>query len=238
MSTDSADTPAVDPLLRSDDPASDPRRYLVAALTAARPEDPTLCEGWQARHLAAHIVVREGPLLPALRAGLSGSDPAVDLGDQVQDLADYEALTARVAAGPGRFSPHRLPPMVTGNVTEFLVHAMDVRRGAIQLDPALAPDPATGAVLGPRLARALWTSVGLMGRLRYRGAGPVGVIAVVPGGPRRVLRRGRHSVVLTGSELELALVVTGRERGSLATLSGPPEAVAQFRAAGLWRERD
>ena len=35
------------------------RAQLAQALLDVAPDAPTLCEGWQARHLAAHIVLRE-----------------------------------------------------------------------------------------------------------------------------------------------------------------------------------
>src|SRR6188768_2392468 len=35
------------------------REQLAEALSAVAPDAPTLCEGWQARHLAAHVVLRE-----------------------------------------------------------------------------------------------------------------------------------------------------------------------------------
>ena len=35
------------------------RAQLAQALLDVTPDAPTLCEGWQARHLAAHVVLRE-----------------------------------------------------------------------------------------------------------------------------------------------------------------------------------
>ena len=55
--------------------ASDERAALCDLLDELGPDQPTLCEGWQTRDLAAHLVVREhrldaapGILLPAIAA--------------------------------------------------------------------------------------------------------------------------------------------------------------------------
>ncbi|GIG28862.1 TIGR03085 family metal-binding protein [Cellulomonas marina] len=115
------------------------RARLAALLAAAAPTDPTVCTGWQARHLAAHLHLREhaplvaaGVVVPAL-AGRTAA--AVDaLADRSADPVAYAALVAQVAAPPARLSPFSWAGRVV-DVVEHVVHAEDVRRGAGADDP-------------------------------------------------------------------------------------------------------
>ncbi len=191
-----------------DDPAITPRLGLVAALRAARPTDPTLCEGWQARHLAAHIVIRDGDPLAAAKALVQGADAAILRGDAITTTREYETLIDQIEQGPPRWSP--LGWSATPNLLEFLVHAEDVRRGVSR--------PAEPVSLPPHLAAALWRSVKPMARLKTLRSDN-GCILVVPGGPRAVVHRGRNPQIVTGSEMELALWVSGREDASLVAVT-------------------
>ncbi len=206
-----------------DDLRTGPRADLVAALRAARPTDPTLCEGWEARHLAAHVVLRERrPVQMALSMARS-VDPTAPLADDASDEAGYARLVDQVEEGPSRLSPLEWAP--AANVVEFLVHAADVRRGQ---DLPEAPGE-----LPEHLTAAVWRSVRPMATRRYRRAaarGGVGLVLVSPLA-RAVLARGERSAVLSGTPLELALWVSGRERASLARVEGPDDAVAAFLAA-------
>src|SRR3954466_1236314 len=86
------------------------RAQLAQALLDVPPDAPTLCEGWQARHLAAHVVLREssplvgaGIVVPAL-AGRA--ERAIqELADQVTGEGAYRDLVARVAAPPAAWHP-------------------------------------------------------------------------------------------------------------------------------------
>jgi uncharacterized protein (TIGR03085 family) len=206
-----------------DDLRTGPRADLVAALRAARPTDPTLCEGWEARHLAAHVVLRERkPVQMALTMARS-VDPTAGLADEANDAVGYARLVDQVEEGPSRLSPLEWAPVA--NVVEFLVHAEDVRRGGGL--------PETQGELPAHLTTAVWRSVRPMATLRYRRSaarGGVGLVLVSPLA-RAVLARGERSAVLSGTPLELALWVSGRERASLATVEGPEDAVAAFLAA-------
>lgn len=201
-----------------------PRSRLVDAFRRVPPTAPTVCEGWQARHLAAHVVLRERAIA---RLGLSlaqGRDLAYERGEQIEDLVSYEALIDQVADGPGKTSPMEWIP--AANVFEFEVHTLDVDRGSGLPDhPSHVPEPIAGQ---------LWSSVRTMASLRFSRAasrGGVGVIFVVDDGPRAVIARGGSSVVVRGSVAELALMASGRSRVSLARLGGPESAVASFTEA-------
>ncbi|GMA31120.1 TIGR03085 family protein [Litorihabitans aurantiacus] len=195
----------------------------MAALRAADPEDPTLCEGWRARHLAAHVVLRERRPWSVAVGAVRGQDPTADLAATATDAAGYARLVDQVEQGPSRLSPLEWVP--AANLMEFVVHAEDVRRGD--------GPPAQPRELPERLQVGLWRSVRAMASLRYRRAaarGGVGLVLVSPTA-RAVLARGPRSAVLSGTPTELALWITGRERASLAQVTGPDDAVAAFLAA-------
>ncbi|QTE30781.1 TIGR03085 family metal-binding protein [Pengzhenrongella sicca] len=195
------------------------RSALVQALTEASPAAPTLCEGWQARHLAAHVVLRENA--PLVAAGvavplLSGrTERAIGaLADSAVEPAGYADLIARVAAGPPRWQPMSWAGDA-GNLLEFFVHTEDVRRGAGAAGPR---------TLDPALTAELWHQLVRTAALMYRGA-RVGVVLVVPGGPRREVRRPRGragTVVVRGEVGEVILHAFGRTAAARVHVLGDP----------------
>lgn len=183
------------------------RSTLARALGEAGPDAPTLCAGWRSRHLAAHIVLREtaplvaaGIVVPALTRR---TERAIDaLAGTATDSASYADLVARVAAGPPRWSPMSWAGE-GADLLEFFVHTEDLRRGAGPVEPL---------PLAPEHNRALWHRLARTAPLLYRRA-PVGVVLVVPGGPRRTVRRARGdagTVVVRGDVGELLLHAFGR----------------------------
>jgi len=207
------------------------RSALVRALTDAGPDAPTLCEGWQSRHLAAHIVLREtaplaaaGIVVPALTGRTERAIEA--LASTATDPAGYADLVARVAAGPPRWSPMSWAGEST-SLLEFHVHTEDVRRGAGPVEPR---------ALEAAHTRALWDRLVRTARLMYRGTA-VGVVLVVPGGPRRAVRRAHGdagTVVVRGEVGELLLHAFGRGGAAHVHVLGDPIDVAALaRASGV-----
>lgn len=90
------------------------------------PDAPTLCEGWNTRDLAAHLVVREarpeaaGVVVPALAARLETLRVR-------QTERPWPELLDVIEAGPPWYSPLRIADTVA-NTAEYLVHHEDVRR--------------------------------------------------------------------------------------------------------------
>ena len=199
------------------------RAQLAQALTDAGPDAPTLCEGWQARHVAAHVVLREsspvvgaGIVVPAL-AGRA--ERAIErLAGTATSDASYGALVARVAHGPSRLHPMTWAGEPI-NLLEFFVHTEDVRRGAGPVPPrALEPGHRT----------ALWTYLCTAGGLRLRRV-PVGVVLVRPDGVRHLLhhaRGGAGTVVVRGDVGELVLYLFGRGAAADVRLAGDPDDLA------------
>ncbi|ADG74891.1 conserved hypothetical protein [Cellulomonas flavigena DSM 20109] len=197
------------------------RGWLAEALRAADPHDPTLCEGWQARHLAAHLVLREQPAtaIGALRGGVAG---AVErLAASAADPAGYAALVDRFAARPARWSPLAWAGDAV-NASEYFIHTEDVRRGTGTRTLRELPDG---------LVEVLWSQLLRMAPLRLRRLGP-GVVLVRDDDVRSAVhapRAGHGSVVLRGAVGELVLAVSGRLQAADVRVDGGEEDVAAVR---------
>ncbi|WP_418605795.1 hypothetical protein [Georgenia sp. SUBG003] len=108
------------------------------------------------------------------------------------------------------------------HLVEYVVHHEDVRRAG--------PDPAEPRVLPTDLVLAVWERLVPLARMAYRSS-PVGVVLAVPGGPRRVVRRGADAVVVLGDPVELALHALGREEVAEVDVLGRDEVVDRFLAS-------
>lgn len=206
------------------------RAALSATLLEANPQAPTLCVGWRVVDLVAHLVLREHRPDLMVRDGLSGAEPGGEphLQKLVADALDadgYADLVTRFAAGPPRYSPFRALDRQT-NLLEYVIHHEDVRRGPRGADGASEPAEPRDDV-SPALSLAVWKQVAGTAGLRFRGAG-CGVVLVVPGGPRQVVRRGRESVALHGDPIDLALYCAGRRRVAEVAVQGRGDVVDRF----------
>ncbi|MEC4017909.1 TIGR03085 family metal-binding protein [Streptomyces sp. H27-D2] len=200
------------------------RLLLADLLESSGPEAPTLCHGWTARDLAAHVVVRErradaagGLLIKPLAARL----------ERVQAefaAKPYEELIQLLRTGPPRFSPYALKQLdEAANTVEFFVHAEDVRRAQPDWTPRL-PDPV--------FADALWKRLERMARVLGRKS-PVGLVLRRPDGRTAVARRGAPVVTVTGEPTELTVFTFGRQEAAKVELDGDKEAVAKVLDAKL-----
>lgn len=141
------------------------RLLLADLLEAAGPQAPTLCHGWTARDLAAHVVVRERR--PDAAAGtLIG--PLKGRRDRVMaefTEKPYEELIQLIRTGPPRMSPFGLKQLdEAANTVEFYIHAEDVRRAQPDWSPR---------ELDPVFADVLWARTEKGARVLGRKA-PVG----------------------------------------------------------------
>ena len=205
------------------------RRALVDALTSAGPDAPTLCSGWQTRHLAAHLVIRErrpdtvpGLLSPRLSAWT----------ERVlhrQSERPYAELVREIEVGPPWFSPFALPGVdAAANLAEHFVHTEDVLRA----QPGWAP-----RTLGTDDQGQLWATLVKRARLLLRKA-PVPLLLVTTDettspehaqialGPDPSDRR----VTLAGAPAELILYAHGRADAAQLQITGPDDAVRALAA--------
>ena len=213
--------------------AQQERTALAELLHETGPDGPTLCEGWQTRDLAAHLVLRERR--PDAAAGVMGG-PLAGYTARVQrqylDRYSYPALIAMFQAGPPSLSPFAIPGAdEAANPVEYFVHHEDVRRAL----PAW-----TERELPAGLEQALWKR--LKGaRLFLRGA-PTGIALVRDAGraagdvievkspPPAADQAPRVEVI--GTPAELTMWSMGRVSAAHVTLDGPRDAVAKLAA---WR---
>lgn len=182
--------------------AADERQALSALFDELGPDQPTLCEGWRTRDLAAHLVVREhrpdaapGIMVPALAFHTK----------RVQDsyaAKPWQELVGMVRRGPSWWWPTRIGPLdELTNGAEFLVHHEDVRRG----QPNWAPRQAD-----PERDAAAWRSVKAMAKLSLRRA-PVGVVLNAGENRELTAKSGERKVTVSGAPVELLLWVFGRD---------------------------
>jgi len=203
------------------------RAQLAQALLDVAPDAPTLCEGWEARHLAAHVVLRErspmvgaGIAVPALSARAEAA--IAKLADQAVTEGAYRDLVARVADRPARWHPASWVGE-SMNVVEFFVHTEDVRRGA---------GPVPARELDPGLVEALWSHLPRAGAGRLRSV-PVGVVLVRDDGIRHHLRTPKPdygTVIVRGDTGEIVLYLLGRGAAADVRVEGEPEDVATIEA--------
>jgi uncharacterized protein (TIGR03085 family) len=196
------------------------RAALVATMREAGPDAPTLCAGWTARDLAAHLVVRErridaapGILIPAL-AGYTAK-----VQEQVTASNDWAALLDKVASGPPVYSPFAvLDPLV--NVAEMFIHHEDVRRAGTSWEPRTLDD---------QTARALARQVAQFARMTL-GKSPARVSLAAPDGKVLATAGSGSPVTVTGEPGELLLFAAGREPARVR-FDGDDDVVAALRAA-------
>jgi uncharacterized protein (TIGR03085 family) len=206
--------------------AQEERAALAALLEETGPDGPTLCEGWQTKDLAAHLVLRERR--PDAAAGVMGG-PLAGYTARVQrqylGRYSYPELVGLFRSGPPALSLFAIPGAdEAANAVEYFVHHEDVRR---------AGEEWTERPLDDGLSEMLWKR--LKGaRLLLRSA-PTGVVLAREGNGKLdliVAKNAAPSVTVTGSPAELTLWSMGRTRAAHVTLDGPEDAVAKLTA---WR---
>jgi uncharacterized protein (TIGR03085 family) len=196
------------------------RAALSDTLEKTDPGQPTLCEGWTARQLLAHLLVRErqpwaiaGVVVPALA-------PVTEQAMRGYADTPWAEMVDLLRSGPPVWSPFRLPRVdELADAAEFFVHHEDVRRGEPGWEPR-DPDAARDA--------QLWALVTRNGRWLYRRS-PVGLAVRRPDGEQAVVRTGRGLVTVVGEPGEILLHGFGRSSVRVE-VRGEPADVAAFEA--------
>lgn len=195
------------------------RLLLADLLETAGPDAPTLCEGWNTRDLAAHVVVRER------RADAVGGTWIKQLAPRLERVMaefagkPYEELIQLIRTGPPRFSPFSLKQIdEAANTIEFYVHTEDVRRAQPDWTPR---------ELDPVFQDALWSRLERTARLTGRSA-PTGLVLRRPDGRTAVAHRGLPVVTVTGAPSELLLFAYGRQNAADVELEGEKDAIAKL----------
>src|SRR5882757_8722515 len=136
------------------------RQALADTLIRVGPDAPTLCAGWNAADLAAHLVIREGRPIAAMGIMIKPlASVTKRVQDQTRDRTPFPELVERVRKGPPVWSPTRLGAVhEAANTVEYFVHHEDLRRG-------VGDGPRE---LGPDLADDLWNRLRKQSRLLFR----------------------------------------------------------------------
>ncbi|MFC4468141.1 TIGR03085 family metal-binding protein [Streptomyces xiangluensis] len=195
------------------------RLLLADLLEASGPDAPTLCEGWNTRDLAAHVVVRERR--PDAAGGTLIKQLAPRLDRVMAEFAEkpYEELIQLIRTGPPRFSPFSLKQIdEAANTVEFYVHTEDVRRAQPDWTPR---------ELDPVFQDALWSRLERTARLVGRGV-PTGLVLRRPDGQTAVAHRGTPVVTVTGEPSELLMFTYGRQNAADIELDGDKDAIAKL----------
>jgi uncharacterized protein (TIGR03085 family) len=197
------------------------RAVLSDTLEKTDPARPTLCEGWTARDLLAHMLVRERQPWSAVGAVVPVLAPVTEQAMRGYADTPWADMVEELRSGPPAWSPYRIARVdEAANGAEFFVHHEDVRRG----EPGWEPRPAD-----PTRDDALWSLITRMGRLLYRRS-PVGVVVRRPSGEQAVIKTGKGLVTVEGEPGEILLHGFGRDAARV-DLRGEPADVAALEAS-------
>lgn len=187
------------------------RARLADLLLDLGPDAPTLCEGWETRDLAVHLLIRERHPLAAAGMFLPQADGNLQKWTDRYQQQDYGEVVRAWADGPPARSVWRLLDEPV-NAVEHFVHHEDVRRGGGVIRPR---DFSTVVqrlfhqrlrTLAPRMLRRSPVPVILM---------PEGFSRVVAADSRGVAEDGGDVIRLSGEVGELLLWVFGRDAVAL-----------------------
>ena len=199
------------------------RAALCDLLLDVGPDAPTLCEGWTAAHMAAHLVLRERR--PDVGLGLVLPGPfarhAARATERTVGQVSFECLVARIRSGPPRLIRLVDGPM---NIVEFFVHLEDVRRATDDWTPRAGLDD---------LQDALWPFQKSGTKLRTRRVKDVELWIARPGGEPVAVRTGGRRVTATGDPGELTMFFFGRRDQSHVELTGDPDGIAEVFTAPI-----
>lgn len=205
-------------------PARLERHRFADELLERGPDEPTLCEGWTTRDLAAHVVLRDrrpDAGLGVLISALSGYTQRVQSKIAARDWND---IVEHVRTPPA-WSPTRIGRLERlANTTEFFVHLEDVRRAQPDWEPRVLDDD-----LVDDLAAALERSAKLFAR-----KAPAGITLEPDGGRHRIVANDTEpGVTVRGPVGELVLWMFGRQDHARVEYEGPDEAVDALRDASF-----
>jgi len=199
-------------------------RIALCDLALVLGEDaPTLCGGWDAKDLVAHLLLREHRPLAGAGITIGAMSGFTDRQMARYRKQDFGVLVEKLRT-PG-FTFFAIPAVEkAANTMEYVVHHEDLRRGQPDWTPREL-DAADDAELWSMLSR---------------GASFAGRKLPVPTVIRRAgtddtatAKKGDGRVTITGTPVELVLVLFGRDCASDLAFDGPDDAVAAVRAADL-----
>jgi uncharacterized protein (TIGR03085 family) len=209
-------------------PARHERQVMCDVFEQFGPDAPTLCEGWNARDLAAHLIVRETRPDAAVGILVKKAEPYSEKVRKNVASKEWSELIDSIRSGPPKVSPMRIGAVDrVANTLEFFVHVEDVRRAQPSWSPRdLAPD------VHDQLLSMLKRGSKLLSR-----KSPCGLVLEVTSGAgaqaRIVAKKGDPSVTVSGPVSEIVLFLYGRQAHANVELSGPDDLVTAVRNASF-----
>jgi uncharacterized protein (TIGR03085 family) len=192
------------------------RAALSDTLDKTDPDQPTLCDGWTARDLLAHLLVRERQPWAAGGIVIPFLAPVTEHAMRGYGDTPWMDMVEQLRTGPPAWSPSRIARVDEAmNGAELFIHHEDVRRGLPGWEPRGADETRDGAV---------WETLTRMGRLLYRRS-PVGVVVRRSTGEQAVIKTGSGLVTVEGEPGEILLHAFGRDAVRVE-LRGQPADVA------------
>ncbi|MGI8522467.1 MAG: TIGR03085 family metal-binding protein [Nocardioides sp.] len=182
---------------------------------------PTLCEGWDARLLVAHLLVRERNPLAMPGIAIPRFSGVTERQMTRTARTDFAVLVERLR------SPSLPLAVLDGldrlvNTMELFIHHEDLRRA----QPGWTPRE-----LSEDDQSRLWANLKVVGKGLVR---PAGVPVTLRWGSRTTtLRAGSDGVEVSGLPSETAVMLHGRSEFTEVTFEGPEAAVAKLRRSDL-----
>ncbi|MBE6476583.1 MAG: TIGR03085 family protein [Propionibacteriaceae bacterium] len=175
------------------------------------PQAPTLCTGWDAKDLAAHLFLRENDVLSLPGMLIPALEPiTVARTHTLLARQNFDQIVSALRRGP--FGPTIMRVRAVDrrvNGLEYLVHYEDLFRaqptGSVERPELLAEERFA-------LSDQVWGAIGGVGRLIGRRS-QVGLRLARSDGAaeERVLAKGSPAVLVRGNPTELAMWLYGRE---------------------------
>ncbi|NBU30370.1 MAG: TIGR03085 family protein [Actinobacteria bacterium] len=195
------------------------RAQLCDLFEQVGPTAPTLCEGWTAADLAAHLVIREGRPDAALGIVAKPFAARTTRIQRAYAQLPWSQLVAKVRRGAPIWSPLRWLDGAA-NLIEFAVHLQDV----LQANPSTAT-PQTDAVTQEQIESLVWKRLSAGAQLMFRNV-RIPLTFATTGGQVKVVRPG-SGIRITGTPMQLVMEATGRH--SSALIEGDDAAITTYR---------
>lgn len=201
--------------------AATERAALADALTTVGPDAPTLCAGWTAADLAAHVYVREHRLDATL--GVLPIGPWPKYTERVMRSAlrvhGFAALVEAIRTPALPLRVERIDDAL--NTVEMYVHTEDVRRANAmsQREQPVA------------FEAAIWRRLSRQARLSFRRVPAAVTLAPTVAGAPVTVGKGGPAVTVTGRPSELLLLAYNRKDHAQVEITG--EGADALRAAKL-----
>jgi len=197
------------------------RAALCDVLEQLGPDAPTLCEGWETKHLAAHCYVRERR--PDASIGVLPLGPLSAYTDRVMTSTlrtlGYDEIVRRLRVVPVHLRLGPLDSLI--NTVEYFVHTEDVRRPN-RLGPRDMPD---------EFEKTIWRRMSMQGRMSFRKVNARITLVPTVGDP--VSFGSGEDLEVRGRPSEILLLAFNRKDDAKVELVGSASAVDKVRSAKL-----